>query len=339
MSRFGWSCALVLVTLSVAAAPVEIREWEVPYRMVDGETVDGLPEEAAERTRPRDPYLDGKGRVWFCGQAGNYLAYLEPGTGAFVRYRLDPGTHPHNLIVDRQDRVWYAGNRAAHIGRLDPETGAITKYPMPDPSVRDPHTLIWDAAGDIWFTAQGANVVGKLSVTGGEVQVVPVAADNARPYGIVMDSSDRPWIALFGKNALAVVTGAALVEHPLPAANARPRRLAITSDDRVWFVDYPRGYLGRLDPASGEVSEWLAPGGERALPYAMAADDRDRLWFVESPNAKSRLVGFDPTTEEFFSVTPLKSGGLTARHMIFHAPSRTLWFGTDANTIVRARVP
>ena len=44
--------------------------------------------------------MDQQGRVWFVGQQGNYLAFLDPETGEFKRYDLDPGAGPHNLIVD-----------------------------------------------------------------------------------------------------------------------------------------------------------------------------------------------------------------------------------------------
>jgi virginiamycin B lyase len=71
----------------------------------------------------------------------------------------------------------------------------------------------------------------------------------------------------------------------------------------------------------------------------MAVDDKDHLWFVESGLDPNRFVGFDPATEEFFSTTPIESGGGTVRHMHFHAPSRTIWFGADTNTIGRARIP
>jgi virginiamycin B lyase len=71
----------------------------------------------------------------------------------------------------------------------------------------------------------------------------------------------------------------------------------------------------------------------------MAADDRGRFWLVETGPQPNRLVGFDPKSATFFSVTPIPSGGGTVRHMVFDAPSRTLWFGTDAGTIGRARVP
>jgi len=129
----------------------------------------------------------------------------------------------------------------------------------------------------------------------------------------------------------------ALREFTLADPRTRDRRIAITSDDKVWYVDYTRGYLGRLDPATGAVREWPAPSGAQSLPYAMTVDDRDRLWFVETGPQPNRLVGFDPGTERFFSITPIaKSGGATVRHMVYHRPTRSIWFGTDANTIGRA---
>lgn len=305
--------------------PVVIDEWEVPW----------------ENTRPRDPYVDAEGRVWFVGQRGDYVAYLEPGTGEFRRYELEPGTGPHNLIVDEEGYVWYAGNRNAHIGRLDPSDGSITRYPMPEEGARDPHTLIFDQRGDIWFTVQGGNYVGKLERGNGQVHLVRVEGSGKRPYGIEIDSEGRAWVNLFGTDKLATIDPLTmqLREIGLPRAEARSRRIAITSDDAVWYVDYAHGHLGRRDPATGEIREWAMPGGEGSRPYAMAADDQDRIWFVESGLNPNRLVGFDPATEEFFSFTEIPSGGGTVRHMVFHAPTRELWFGTDTNTIGRARLP
>ena len=72
------------------------------------------------------------GKVWFVGQRSDYVAYLEPASGEFVKFDLEEGAGPHNQIVDPDGTVWYAGNRAAHIGRLDPETGEIEKFMMPE---------------------------------------------------------------------------------------------------------------------------------------------------------------------------------------------------------------
>ena len=310
---------------AAAQAPVtvDIQEWPVPW----------------ERSRPRDPYVDADGRVWFVGQRGHYVAYLNPSSGEFKKYDLDPGAGPHNVIVDKDGYAWYSGNLQSHIGRIDPESGEITKYPMPEAAARDPHTLIFDRGGDIWFTVQGGNFVGKLNVGNGVVQLLPVPTERARPYGIRLNSKDEVWFVEFGTNKLGMVTPSMdLTEIPLPRAEARPRRLMIDSQDRIWYVDYATGMLGRYDPATRQFKEWQTPGGPKSQPYGLVIDADDRLWFDEFGMKPSRFVGFDPRTESFFSITEIRSGG-GIRHMYYHEPTNEVWFGTDAETIGRARLP
>jgi len=312
--------------LESSSNAVEITEWQVPW----------------PGTRPRDPSVGAPDKIWFVGQQGDYVGLLNPQTNEFKRYDLDDGAGPHNVTVAPDGTPWYAGNRQSHIGRLDPETGEIEKFMMPDPSaVRDPHTLIFNEAGDVWFTAQQSNYVGRLSPSrGGEIGLIEVPTARSRPYGIVLDSSERPWFVEFGSNKIGTIdpTTMRLTEYLLPDAGARPRRIALTSDDAIWYVDYARGYLGRMDPATHEVREWQAPGGSNSQPYAMTVDDTDRLWFFETNPEPNRLVGFDPETESFFSVTELASGGGTVRHMVFDRATRQIWFGTDTDTIGRAQL-
>ena len=312
---------LPLVACADAQPAPEITEWTVPW----------------EASRPRDPIVDREGAVWFVGQVTHYVGRLDPVSGEFSRHDLPAGTGPHNVIVGPDGNLWYAGNTAAHIGRMDPATGEITRFAMPA-GARDPHTLIFAPSGHLWFTVQGDNRVGRLDTSTGDVDLIEVPTARARPYGIVIAPDGTPWVAAFGTNKLLSVdpTTLALREHVLPSADARPRRLAVTSDGAVWYVDYSGGKLGRLDPASGQFSEWQAPGGAGARPYAMAVDDADRLWFFETGATPNRLVGFDPATESWIQGAAPESGGGTVRHMVFDAAAGALWFGTDTNTIGRA---
>jgi virginiamycin B lyase len=319
---------LVLLALGAAApqpAAVEIREWPVPWK----------------DTRPRDPAVDRQGRVWFVGQRGDYVGWLDPASGTFGRHELEAGTGPHNVIVGADGQLWVAGNTAAYIGRMDPKTGKVVKYAMPEADAGDPHTLVAAADGDIWFTVQTGGYVGRLEPESGAVRLVKVPTRGARPYGILVDRSGRPWFNEFGTNAVGSIDPQtmALREHRLPAAGARGRRLALPGDGGVWYVDYARGFLARLDPETGKVQEWQTPGGAGSLPYAMASDDRGRIWLVETGPQPNRLVGFDPRPRRFFSITEIPSGGSNVRHMVFDPRARALWFGTDKNTIGRARVP
>lgn len=307
-------------------APLSVTEWKVPW----------------SNTRPRDPYVAADGKVWFVGQVGNYIANLDPASGKFSRFEIEEGTHPHNLIIDKQGRVWFSGNTNARIGWLDANTGKSTIYRMPNPAAKDPHTMTFDHSGNMWFTAQNSNFVGHLDTKSGAVQLMSSPTKDSRPYGIVVDPSGRPWFDEFGTNKIGTIDPAtmAIREYTLPNERSRPRRIAVTSDGVIWYGDYTRGMLGRLDPRTGNVREFPLPDAAQSLPYAMASDDRDRIWLAETGVQPNRLVGFDPKTEKWISVTPIaESGGLTVRHMVYDRATKSLWFGTDANTIGRARIP
>jgi virginiamycin B lyase len=303
--------------------PIEIKEWEVPWG-ADG--------------RPRDPFAY-EGRVWFVGQAGNYVAYLDPTSGEFKRYEIEEGTHPHNLIVDERG-VWYSGNRNGRIGLLNPETGAARTFMMPDEAAGDPHTLVFADNGTLWFTVQQGAFIGHLVPTSGTVHLIKTPA-RSRPYGINMASDGRPWAVLFGTNQFATVDPKSMEmkTYASPREDARLRRMEVTRDGKIWGVDFAKGFLVRLDPATGQFKEWVMPSGERARPYATEVDDMGRIWFVETGVQPNNFVGFDPKTESFFSVTPIPSGGGTVRHMYFEPTQREIWFGTDVGTIGKAVVP
>ena len=318
-------------TEATAAAPaasdtleVAIEEWPVPF----------------EDSRPRDPYVGPDGRVWFVGQKSDYVAYLDPETGEFEKYDLDRGTGPHTVIVGDDGTVWIAGNMKAYIGKLDPKTGTIEKIAMPDPKAADPHTMAFTSDGDIWFTLQVSNRIGYLDTETNEIRIVEVPTGSARPYGLKVDENDDAWVVLLATNKLAFVDRETMEirEVELPREATRPRRLGITSDGSVWYVDYAEGYLGRYNPATEEIEEWQMPGGNEAQPYGMAVDASDRVWFVETGSDPNRFVGFDPGSESFVASTEIPSGGGTVRHMYFHEPTGSVWFGTDTNNIGRAVV-
>ncbi len=322
--------ALAFLTVSQPAMaapatnPIKIVEWPVPW--TDG--------------RSRDPFAQDAETVWFVDQVNGYLVKLDTVTREFTKTVLKAGSRPHNLIVDRDGMVWYAGNRTALIGRFDPQAGTTEEFPMPGGTPRDPHTLVFDGKGHIWFTAQIANKIGRLTMESGKVDVISVPTDRARPYGIKMAPDGRVWVVLFGTSKLAKVDPKtfALTEIDLPRDEARPRRLEVTGDGRVWYGDYAEGKLGVYDPATDRFKEWDLPGGENAQPYGTASDSKGRIWLVETGLDPNRFVGFDPKTEDFFSITPIPSGGGVVRHMHYLESDGTVWFGTDFHTIGRARV-
>ncbi|MEL6868795.1 MAG: lyase [Pseudomonadota bacterium] len=325
--RMITTCAVLLATFAgiASAEPIKIDEWQVPY----------------EASRPRDPYAVSADEVWFVGQRAGYLARLDVTDGSFEKIQLKDGSGPHNLIVQSNGDVWFAGNRTALIGRYVPRTGELEEIPMPDPAARDPHTLIFDTdESHIWFSVQGGNMLGRLTLADRKVELIPSPRERSRPYGIKLAPDGSVWATLFGSNALVRIDpqSLALEVIELPREAARPRRLEVLADGSVWYVDYAKGQLGHYDPESGAFKEWPLPQGDGARPYGIASDDEGRLWMVATGVQPNVFLGFDPATESFFSETDVESGGGTIRHMHYDAPTGSVWFGADSNTVGRAIV-
>ncbi len=64
-------------------------------------------------------------RVWFVGRTGNYLAVLDPVTGAITRYPMPEAdlTDPHTLTFDRAGHRGFAlqgSNAVGHLNTIPP---------------------------------------------------------------------------------------------------------------------------------------------------------------------------------------------------------------------------
>jgi len=286
---------------ALIAGPTEvaIKEWPLP----------------TPGSRPHDPLAARDGSLWYSGQLANVLGRLDPATGQFKEYPVNPLTGPHGLKEDKDGKIWFTGNFAGLIGKLDPRTGYVAEYRLPDPSAKDPHSLTFDHDGIIWFTVQVGNKVGRLDPRSGEIKLVTPPTPNARPYGIAVNSKNVVYFVEFGAPKIATIDAKTLAirEFPLPYSASRPRRLAIGPDDAVWYSDFARGTLGRLDPATGEVMEWPSPSGPNSKPYGMVFA-KGAVWYCESAAKPNTIVRFEPGTMTFQSWA-IPGGGDIVRNM------------------------
>jgi virginiamycin B lyase len=286
---------------ALIAGPVQasIRLWDVP-------TIG---------SRPHDPLATKDGALWWSGQLSNKLGRIDPKTGTMREYTLkSPHSGPHGLTEDKDGNIWFTGNVGSFIGKLDPKTGITTEYAMPDPKAKDPHTLIFDHDGILWFTVQQANMLGRLDPKGGVVKLVTSPTPKSRPYGMAVNSKNVVYFVEFGANKVATIDkNMAIKEYQLPDPAARPRRIAISPDDMIWYTDFLRGFLGRLDPATGKVTEWQSPSGPKSEPYGIVFT-KGALWYNESFAKPNTIVRFDPQTEKF-QTWAIPGGGDIVRNM------------------------
>ena len=111
--------------------------------------------------------------------------------------------------------------------------------------------------------------------------------------------------------------------YEVPDERSRIRRLDLASDGTVWYGNSTMGRIGRLDPSTGEITEWPSPSGPDSHPYALAVID-DVVWYNESGMRPDALVRFDPATETFQS-WPIPSG---------YGIVRNMWVTQDGNLLI-----
>ncbi len=277
---------------------VNIMEWPLP----------------TPGSRPHDPMAARDGAIWWSGQLANKLGRLDPVTGTFKEYPVNPMSGPHGLVEDRGGNVWFTGNFRGFIGKLSTKTGEVTEYDLPNPKAKDPHTIVIDHNGTVWFSVQNGNFVGRLDPKTGDIKLATPPTPNARPYGLAVNSNNVVYFVEFGAPKIATIDDNMHIrEYRLSDAGARPRRITISSDDKVWYTDYARGFIGRLDPANGEVKEWPSPSGPRSLPYGIAFA-KGAIWYSESGAKPNTVVRFDPRNEKFQSWA-IPGGGDIVRNM------------------------
>ena len=292
--------SFIAATLLAVAAPVSIREFDLP-------TPDA---------GPHDPAAAPDGSLWFTEQRANKLGRLDPKSGQMREYPLPTAdSGPHGLVADGEGNIWFTANYKGYVGKLDPKSGKVAEFPV-SLAHADPHTPAIDPRGRVWFTMQEANRVGRLDPKSGKIELREVPTRGAKPYGLVITGQGVPVFCEFGANNLATIDPEtmAIREHALPAG-ARPRRLSVAADGSVYYSDYARGFLGRLDLATDKVAEWPSPGGPGSRPYGIAIAPDGTVWYSESGVTPNTLVRFDPGTKKF-STAPIPSGGGVVRNMV-----------------------
>jgi virginiamycin B lyase len=199
---------------------------------------------------------------------GVYLGEGE--AGVFVRRRARPG-------FDRVARVesgdWVRLARRERPGRV-----RLRAFEVFDGA--GPHDVAPAADGTVWFTAQAAGELGRLDPETGRVDRVRLGNGSA-PHGVVLGSDRAAWVTDGGLNAIVRVDARSLRvrRYPLPAGRPSANLNTATFDrrGRLWFTGQA-GVYGRLDPRSGRMRVFDAPGGPG--PYGIATTPSGEVWYA-----------------------------------------------------------
>ena len=126
-----------------------------------------------------------------------------------------------------------------------------------------------------------------------------------------------------------------ITEYDLPRREGQPHDASVAPDGMVWYSDFGLPYLGRLDPATGEVREWRIPlareGGQEGsldVKFDQAGNPWVGLLLQRS------VARFDVKTEIFktWSIPEEKASPRSRAGMVAMGPDGKVWLKTSVDT-------
>jgi virginiamycin B lyase len=172
------------------------------------------------------------------------------------------------------------------------------------PKESGPVALAVDPAedGPVWIALQLAGALARLDPASGAIDQVPLGAGSA-PNSVILGRDGTPWIVDSGRNAILKVDPRtrAVQVWPVPdaAGYVELNAAAFDGDGRIWFTGQT-GIYGRLDPSTGDIDLWDAPG--EAGPASIVSTPSGRLAYL---SLSGRHVGsIDPTTGAVETIAP-----------------------------------
>jgi virginiamycin B lyase len=144
--------------------------------------------------------FDGKGVLWFTGQAGVY-GRLDPATGAMRVFDAPGGRGPYGITATPSGDIYYASLAGSHIARVDVETGAATR--IQPPTDGQGARRVWsDSQGKIWVSEYGAGQVGRYDPANGQWREWRLPGADPQPYAVYVDERDKVWLSDFGADSV-----------------------------------------------------------------------------------------------------------------------------------------
>jgi virginiamycin B lyase len=200
-----------------------------------------------------------------------------------------------------------------------PDDWSVTEYEVPAGS--HPHDVAPARDGTVWYTAQAAGKLGRLDPATGKVTEVPLGEGSA-PHGVIVGPDGGAWVTDGGTNAIVRVDPDSLEvkRYPLPSSSGYANLNTATFDGRgrLWFTGQS-GIYGRLDPRTGALRVFRAPGG--AGPYGIATTPGGQVWYASL--AGSHIARIDVASGKA-TVFPPPTPGQGARRIWSDSRGR-LW--------------
>jgi virginiamycin B lyase len=144
--------------------------------------------------------FDGKGILWFTGQAGWY-GRLDPADGSVETFPSPRGSGPYGIAATPDGEIYFSSLAGSYLGAVDRSSGGV--------EVIDPPTLgaglrrVWsDSGGRLGVSEWTAGQVGVYDPRSEDWVEWRLPGDAPQAYSVFVDDQDAVWLSDFGANAI-----------------------------------------------------------------------------------------------------------------------------------------
>jgi virginiamycin B lyase len=159
----------------------------------------------AENANLNTAAFDGRGVLWFTGQAG-YHGRVDPKSGKVDAWPSPRGRGPYGIAATPKGEVYYASLAGNHIARIDTTTGVAT--PIDPPTAGQGARRVWsDATGRLWVSewlSGQVSVYDPAKAAKGEPawRAWKLPGEKPQAYSVWVDERGGVWLTDFGANAI-----------------------------------------------------------------------------------------------------------------------------------------
>jgi streptogramin lyase len=269
--RLKWSALLLAVAAVIAALPAaaatgSMVEFPVP----------------TANSGPVSIVTGPDGNLWFTEINANKIGRMTTG-GEFTEFSIPtPNSQPDEIDVGPDGNLWFAEILGNKIGRITP-TGEITEFVVPTPNSR-PTVVAPGPDGNVWFTERGTAAVTATTSPGKKVGRVVLATGQVEEF---------------------TLPTTVLLPSLGPDQGRRPLGITAGSDGNMWFTEERMNQIGRIVPATGEITEFKLPDFTfRRQPFEITSGPDGNLWFTEAFGNRIGRITTDGEITEFEVPTP-----------------------------------
>jgi len=170
----------------VDPASKEVKTWKLP--------------KDRPNTNLNTPAFDGKGRIWFTGQAGIY-GRLDPKTGSMDVWDAPKGRGPYGIAATPAGEIYYVSLAGSFLGKPDLETGEtkVIEPKTPEAGTR----RVWsDSKGRLWIAEWNVGNVSVYDPGAKDWRVYKLPGEQPHAYAVYVDDQDKVWLTDFTANAI-----------------------------------------------------------------------------------------------------------------------------------------